>query len=81
MKSWSNSTRAGHAAIPDSRRPDIRIGRSENSCADRKRLAGRLAGPITTAKRIRIGCALDTKHDDGRRQPVLRQENPSARAG
>ena len=27
MKSWSNSTRAGHAAIPDSRRPDIRIGR------------------------------------------------------
>ena len=28
MKSWSNSTRAGHAAIPDSRRPDIRIGRA-----------------------------------------------------
>ena len=27
MKRWSNSTRAGHAAIPDSRRPDIRIGR------------------------------------------------------
>ena len=28
MKRWSNSTRAGHAAIPDSRRPDIRIGRA-----------------------------------------------------
>ena len=27
MKSWSHSTRAGHTAIPDSRRPDIRIGR------------------------------------------------------
>ncbi len=27
MKRWSNSTRVGHAAIPDSRRPDIRIGR------------------------------------------------------
>ena len=31
MKSWSNSTRAGHAAIPDSRRPDIRIGRARVS--------------------------------------------------
>ena len=31
MKSWSNSTRAGHAAIPDSRRPDIRIGRAIRS--------------------------------------------------
>ncbi len=30
MKSWSNSTRAGHAAIPDSRRPDIRIGRAHH---------------------------------------------------
>ena len=28
MKSWSNSTRA--SAIPDSRRPDIRIGRGHN---------------------------------------------------
>ena len=31
MKSWSNSTRAGHAAIPDSRRPDIRIGRARHA--------------------------------------------------
>ena len=31
MKSWSNSTRAGHAAIPDSRRPDIRIGRDHRT--------------------------------------------------
>ena len=33
MKSWSNSTRAGHAAIPDSRRPDIRIGRGRLKAA------------------------------------------------
>ena len=32
MKRWSNSTRAGHAAIPDSRRPDIRIGRGSLDC-------------------------------------------------
>ena len=28
MQRWSHSTRAGQAAIPDSRRPDIRIGRA-----------------------------------------------------
>ena len=33
MKRWSNSTRAGHAAIPDSRRPDIRIGRGRRDAA------------------------------------------------
>ena len=33
MKRWSNSTRAGHAAIPDSRRPDIRIGRGRADVA------------------------------------------------
>ncbi len=27
MQRWSHSTRAGQATIPDSRRPDIRIGR------------------------------------------------------
>ena len=38
MKSWSNSTRAGHAAIPDSRRPDIRIGRGRWRRGERTRL-------------------------------------------
>ena len=31
MQRWSHSTRAGQAAIPDSRRPDIRIGRASRS--------------------------------------------------
>ncbi len=42
MKRWSNSTRAGHAAIPDSRRPDIRIGRVQEKAvqdADRAQQA------------------------------------------
>ena len=37
MKRWSNSTRVGHAAIPDSRRPDIRIGRA-GEVGDRQRI-------------------------------------------
>ena len=34
MQRWSNSTRAGQAAIPDSRRPDFRIGRARVVLAD-----------------------------------------------
>ncbi len=34
MKRWSNSTSPGHAAIPDSRRPDIRIGRGRPWACD-----------------------------------------------
>ena len=43
MKRWSNSTnRAGHAPIPDSRRPDIRIGRarSESGAAREQAVIG-----------------------------------------
>ena len=72
MKSWSNSTRAGHAAIPDSRRPDIRIGRDQEPGDERH--------PRRDVAHQRQGVPVAASPNDGRRpetRPDLnRREHP-----
>ena len=50
---WSNSTRAGHAAIPDSRRPDIRIGRERADVSRMEQALQHVRDEITKAVKAR----------------------------